>query len=436
MSSFIKKSFSQAVFDFFALLSSHALGTFFNIGINLSVTKFLVPADYGIIATLLFLFSLGGWLFDWGAEQALLATDENNFYNACQTHAGLRSVTALTVAAAAMFYILTFSSSNKTILNSLELLCLGFVCEKLASTYKIILEKTGKLKTLALLEFSISSVSAVAVLILAIQGFGAVALAAGNFLQRGLLLVGYAWRVGKFITPVFKPKKFYSLLQTFGIANFIAASFGLVIYDFMPFLIGRIAGLTQAGLYARAFSIATMPLIASAIFGRIFNTVCAQNLFNFTELSRWFCLLQVSKGLLIIPGQLFLLATSPWWSAILFTESQWQGFLPVYTALALYGLARAFYDDVTCSISIGFKNPWVFTFAQALHALLILTLAPVAIAYGNALGGAACMAASMLLVALLFWRKIFHFLGLETRSFLRLGSSTLYKTFTKFIAQK
>lgn len=429
----LKKNYSQALFDFFALISSHIFGTFFNVGVSLFVTKFLAPTDYGIVASQLFLFSFCGWFFDWGAEQTLLATDIKNIETAGQIHAGLRVITSLIVILLVALSIgFKFITHKPTIL-VLTLLCAGFVCEKLSLTYKILLEKSGALQKLASLELFASMLMPLTVLLLATYGFGPVALVSGQLVQKGLLLLGYIYGNKKLIRPLFDTKQYLNFLKTFGFPNFMAASFGLVIYDFMPFLIAQIAGVAQAGLYARAFTIATMPLIGSAVFGRIFNTVCAQNLFESKTLAHWFCVLQCSKFLLIVPAQLLLIFTSPWWSNLLFGSGRWGGFILVYTMLAAYGLARAFYDDVTCAISVGFKNPWVFTFAQGLHAILIICCAPLSIFYWQATGAAVFMALSMSLVCLLFWQKIFHFLGLSLRSFARAGSITLYKGLKKFV---
>jgi O-antigen/teichoic acid export membrane protein len=427
-----KKNYPEAVADFFALISSHMLGTVFSIAISVATMRFLRPCDYGLFASSLFLFSLFGWLFDWGLEQALLATSPQDFAKACSAHLALRVAASLFACILVAGGILTGCATDCMQMQVLAILCAAFGCEKVGLSYKTMLEKTGQLKKLARLEFTAGLVGAISALLFAMRGHGAASLAGQYFLQRALQLLGYLVQCRQVVVPQFDLKIYASFFKSFGLPSFLSATFGLVIYDFMPFLIARIAGVQEAGLYARAFSIATMPLIGSAVFGRIFNTACAQNIFDAAALARWFAVLQISKACLILPAQLLLIYTSAWWSNILFAQ-KWAGLVPVYVVLAFYGLARAFYDDVTAVISVGFKNPWVFTFTQACHALLVLLLAPGLIFQFKALGAALLMAASMSLITGIFWQKIFNFLGLEFRSFLLLGRQTLYAAGIDFV---
>ncbi len=427
-----KKTLVQVGFDIAVLIVSNFSGTAFSIFFSILMTRFLLPVDYGFIASKLFIFSLLNWLSDWGFEQALLAWSDGDFLKAAGTHLSMRFAFGfLPVIILSILWLFNLRAIEQSFIVLLVLAC-SFFFQKVGFTFKTVLEREGRLKRLAGLELFASIFSIFLAFCMAMRGFGALSLAGQLFVERAILLVGYFFACEQRIIFNFDlviAKKFFS---TFGLPSTLSATFGLAIYDFMPFLIDRLSGVAEAGLYARSFSIATMPLMITGVFGRISNSLYCQNQFDQMALSKWFCSLQLLKGFLIVPAQLFLMITVPWWSTKLFS-GRWAGLSQVYLILAIYGLVRSFYDDSTNLISIGFKAPWKFTESQAIHFLMIMTCGPILVYLFRAKGGAFAMAISMLLVTVRFWTIIFKFLALSVNKFFNLACSTLYFSASQFL---
>lgn len=426
-----KKTSIQAGFDLLALMASNFSGTAFSVIFSILMTRFLLPSDYGLVASNLFIFTLFNWISDWGLEQALMAWSDGDFFRAAGVHLTMRFAFGLIpIFFLTVFWLFGFCSFDRFFI--LLVLAGSFFFQKIGFTFKTVLEKFGTLRPLAGLEFAASTVAVFCAFCMAVRGFGALSLAGQLFIERFILFFGYFFACSHKISFCFDRGIGQKFLMSFGIPLSLSATFGLAIYDFMPFLIDKISGVAQAGLYARSFSIATMPLMITGVFGRIANTIYTQNQFDKASLSKWFSALQVLKSVLIIPAQICLMLSSPWWSNLLFS-GRWAGFWKVYIILAIYGLVRSFYDDSTNLISIGFKNPWKFTTNQAVHFCLIIFLGPVSVFYAGALGGAFAMAISMIFVTIRFWRIIFHFLALSPNKFFNLGLSTLYLAAIEFV---
>lgn len=426
-----KKTSLEAGFDLLALMIGNFSGTAFSVIFSILMTRFLLPSDYGFVASNLFIFTVFNWLSDWGLEQALLAWSESDFYKAAGVHLTIRFIFgSVPIIFLIGLWFFGFCSFDRFFI--LFVLACSFFFQKIGFTFKTVLEKFGKLKALAGLEFAASTVAVFCAFCMAVRGFGTLSLAGQLFIERLILFFGYFFASDGKIGFCFDAKIARKFLTNFGIPLSLAATFGLAIYDFMPFLIDKVSGVTQAGLYARSFSISTMPLMITGVFGRIANTIYAQNQFDKAALAKWFACLQTLKAIFIIPSQLFLIFTSPWWSNALFA-GKWAGFWQVYAILAIYGLARSFYDDTTNLISIGLKKPWQFTRNQAVHFSLIMLMGPAFVFAGRACGGALAMAFSMSIVTVRFWRIIFKFLELNLNKFFNLARSTLYLALVEFV---
>lgn len=427
------KTKSQAVIDFIALMTGHVAGTGVSIVFSILTTRFLVPADYGVVASQLFVVSVFGWISDWGLEQALLAWPGKNLEQAAGVHLTLRIISGLMPIV--WFFGLFGIGVRGPASYVFAILAMSFFFQKVGMTYKTVIEKLGQLKRLAGLEFFAAVSGVMCAFFMATKGFGALSLASQLLLERFLLMAGYMLACPKNIVPRFDQSIAKNFLTTFGVASSLSATFGLAVYDFMPFLIEKLASAHEAGLYARSFSIATMPLMVTAVFGRISGTVYTQNQFKAESISKWFCSLQLSKAFFIIPAQLFLMVTCHWWNQALFA-GRWSGLPKIYVILATYGLVRSFYDDATNLISVGFKNPWEFTFNQAVHAVLVILAGPICVAFGGAAGAGLVMALSMTLVTLRFWLIIFDYLTLSFKTFLLSGLRTLYCGVLEFVRRK
>ena len=173
----------------------------------------------------------------------------------------------------------------------------------------------------------------------------------------------------------------------------------------MPFLVGMLSSTHQAGLYAKAFSMATFPVMLTGIFGRLTVPLYTHYQFNIPEMRSIFVKTQAIKMLLLLPTQLIMALYAHSWIPWLL-GSKWLPMIPVYQVMTIYGIARAFFDDVPAVYLYGFKNPWHLTKNQILQSIIVIILGPFFVYYFQALGGALAMSCMLFSASILFWRNV------------------------------
>ena len=401
----------ETVSNFFALAFAQYGSMFCSMFFSLWLTRLLLPADFGLVAIGLFYFSSFNWITEWGWEQGLIAHKEIPVESAASTHFLIRFVLGflplvLFTIGYPWFKTFLFIGQYKILL----LLAVAYWIEKMSYTYRSLLERENRLKNLAAFEILAIILSFSLALLAAQKGAGVVSLVIQRLAEKTVLLVGYWWSSSWKFGISFSFKVVTIFFKTFGFATWLGAVFGLALYDFMPFLIGNIKGPSEAGLYVKAFTLGTFPLMLTAIFSRLTTPLYTRYQMQNNEIRAVFFKAQILKFCMIFPLQLFLVVTADIWIAHLF-GAPWVPMIPLYRLMALYGFCRAFFDDVPNLFSYGFKNPWVLTQNQILQSVVILSFGPFLIYKIGGLGGAITsvfsMMVGMVLIWLVVWKKLF-----------------------------
>jgi len=408
---------SKVVRNFISLSLGQYGGMLCNIGFSIWLTRILSPHDFGLLAMALFYFIFFNWAVEWGWEQGFMAHKEIPLNTAASTHFWIRCVLGLVP-------LLTFSIGyplmEKTVIAGYIPLLLQLAAiywlEKVGLTYRTILERSYRLHTLAGLEFCTVVSSYIVAIIAALNGFGIYSLVLQRFVEKGLISVAYffvsPWKIG-FDFDWNVAKLFF---KTFGIATWLGGIFSLTIYDFMPFLIGMLSTTDQAGLYAKAFSMATFPVMLTGIFGRLTVPLYTQYQFNVPEIRNIFVKTQAIKMILLLPTQLLMALCAHIWIPLLL-GNKWLPMIPIYQVMTIYGIARAFFDDVPAVYLYGFKNPWKLTRSQILQSIVIMALGPVLVYFFQAFGGAIAISCMLVIAAALFWKHVCTTLECDIHSF-------------------
>lgn len=397
---------TKIIRNFISLSLGQYGGMLCNIGFSIWLTRILSPQDFGVLAIALFYLIFFNWLVEWGWEQGFMAHKEVELNKAASTHFWIRACLGL-------IPLLTFSCGYPLFIKtSLApylslLLCLAGIywLEKMGLTYRTILERSYKLDTLAGLEFCTIVTSYLVALLAARNGFGVYSLVLQRLIEKGVVSITYfiasPWKIG-FDFDFHIAKLFF---KSFGIATWLGGIFSLTIYDFMPFLIGMLSTTEQAGLYAKAFSMATFPVMLTGIFGRLTVPLYTHFQCNAPEIRNIFVKTQAIKMIVLLPTQLIMALYAPTWIPLLL-GNKWLAMVSVYQIMTVYGIARAFFDDVPAIYLYGFKSPWQLTRNQILQSIIIALLGPILVFYFQAQGGALAMSCMLLSAAILFWRNI------------------------------
>jgi len=391
-----------------SLLASHYGSMFCSILFTFWLARLLDPADFGRLAIGVFSLDIFNALTDWGWDQAILHENNAELSVVYSTHFFIRfilgSIPLLVVVG--MFFLNTalFSSSIHWIA---FFLAIAFWVEKISLTYKTILEKEYKLHHLAWLEIGALITSFVCAIISVYLGFGPFALVVQRVFEKIILLLGYvlvsSWKYGTAV-DVNLIKKW---IHSFGIATLCGGLVGLFLYDFMATFIGLTKGTTQGGLYARSFKMATLPLIFTAVCGRLTTPLYAKHVGNLAEIKKTFLTAQFLKLCIILPVQLMLVFGAFWWIPILLGK-QWEGAVFLYQLLSLYGFFRSFYDDVPAVFMYGLRQPWIL-FQQHLVQGFTLFFSTIILRFfvEGAILGALVMGIGMIIGVVVLWMRVF-----------------------------
>ncbi len=410
-------SHKQILKNFISLFLGQYGGMACNMLFSIMLTRMLMPQDFGLLAMLLFYFIFFNWIVEWGWEQGFMAHKEIPLDQAASTHFWIRFCLGVIpfITFTSFYYIADFSFIHDHFY-LVMVLCGVYWCEKIGLTYRTILERTYKLNTLAGLEFGNIILSYALACLAASYGWGVWSLVVQRFIDKGFISFAYfcasPWKCGlKFDYRI--ARTFFS---SFGLATWLGGIVSLTIYEFMPFLVGKMCSTYEAGLYAKAFSMATFPVMLTGIFNRLTTPLYAQYQFNTIEIKKIFVRSQTIKMITLIPVQSLMALTAHSWIPWLIGE-KWIPMISVYQVMTLYGILRAFFDDAPGVFLYGFKNPWVLTKSQVLQSLVIIICAPWLVLYFQAWGGALAMGLMLSIAVITFWAKIFRELACSWKDF-------------------
>ncbi|MBL4588318.1 oligosaccharide flippase family protein [Candidatus Babeliales bacterium] len=403
--------------QFIYLFTSQYSGLFVSIAGGIALTRLLDPSAFGIIAAFLFYLTSFNWISEFGWDQGFMVHTEIDLDTAAATHCMIRTVTGLIpVFTFICLKLLGIKFSFQEYFSVLFVLAISYFFEKISLTPKTILERNYQLSSCALLETAATVLSYGVALTCAYKGWGAMSLAMQRLTEKVILCVGYfyvsSWRYS-IRGSLWVVKRF---LITFGLATYLGSLVSLIIYDFMGWFVAWYVNIHDAGLYAKAFNLATFPLIFTAICSRSTIPLYTKYQNDVPAIRNIFIKMQLFKIFLLIPLQIGLVLTSWWWIPK-GLGSQWLLLVPVYNVMAVYGLFRSFFDDVPNVLTYGFRNPWLLTQSQAIQASVIVVFGFMLIPRYQALGSAITMSVSMAIATIYLWYHVLKKLSCTKATF-------------------
>ncbi len=378
---------------------------------SLWLTRLLSPQDYGILAISLFYFAFFNGLAEAGWNEAFMAHKELDLHRAASTHLIVRCILGLLpLCTFLMVYPWVHSYVSADIYMVTLLLAGVYWIEKIGGTYRVILERSYQFERMAKVEFFFSVSSYATAVLAAWYGFGVFSLVIQRFVEMTGYTLGFCflspWKIGF----AFDRDIFRTYVRSFGapmvLSNFLScAATSPWRYDFMPFIVGLVSGTYQAGLFNKALNLALVTMRFTSITSRLASPLYTNHQFDIPQVRNIFIKIQTLKFFLIVPGQIFVAMTAGYWIPYIL-GSQWSLMIPIYQVVAVYGVFRAFFDDVFPILLYGFKDPWQVTKNQAIQAVGILLLGPLFIMTGQAYGGALALVIVMGVATVLLWRVV------------------------------
>lgn len=210
---------------------------------------------------------------------------------------------------------------------------------------------------------------------------------------------------------LFNYSKIYSghvlkIMKKFSLPTFVNNLAGLLLYDFIPFFIAFSQGVVAAGIYAKAFAVAAMPMLLTTVFNRVTTPLYAAKSGCLAECKKIFLKSQGVKFLIMVPIIFFMQLSARFWFCRIF-GNQWLSAQPVFQILCFYVFARSFYDDLGPLVNIAMNKPFLLTKNQLFHAGYTVLILPLIYFSPNLLFIAALHSLGMILASAFLWKSIF-----------------------------
>ncbi len=237
---------------------------------GISITRILLPADYGLVGMILIFWAVGQTLVDSGFGSALI-------WKKNPTPADYSTVFYFNVSISLILYLIFYLIApliagfydEPKLIGLIRVLCLNFILLSFGLIQQVVLQKKVDFKLMSFVNVASSLVAGIVALYMALKGFGSwaivVQILAKSFVTSLLLWVFNKWR------PIFV-FDILSLKELFGYGSKLTAA-GLI-YTIFQYLylniIGKLFPVEALGFYTRASQLQDFPV---KTLGSVFNRV-------------------------------------------------------------------------------------------------------------------------------------------------------------------
>lgn len=244
---------------------------FGNFALGVAVARIVAPKEFGVFAIALVVHTVVVNISDFGVSAALIRDDAERVPASAPT-----IVTISLVASAALGGLVALLSgplarslSSPAAATPIAIMALNLPLAGLTAVPSAMLRREFRMDRIFLADFANLAVSSAVVLVLALQGLGALALAwswvAGQLATTLILL---AYRAGRY-RPGWRPAEARRLLD-FGLPIVGSNLLALLVLNVDYIVVGHVLGARALGLYMLAFNISGW---ASNVFGAVIRSV-------------------------------------------------------------------------------------------------------------------------------------------------------------------
>jgi O-antigen/teichoic acid export membrane protein len=244
---------------------------FGNFALGVAVARIVAPNEFGVFAIALVVHTVVVNISDFGVSAALIRDEAERVPASAPTIVTISLVAsaALGGLVAALSGPLARSLSSPAAATPIAIMALNLPLAGLTAVPSAMLRREFRMDRICLADFANLAVSSAVVLVLALQGLGALALAwswvAGQLATTLILL---AYRAGRY-RPGWKRTEARRLLD-FGLPIVGSNLLALLVLNVDYIVVGRVLGVRALGLYMLAFNISGW---ASNVFGAVIRSV-------------------------------------------------------------------------------------------------------------------------------------------------------------------
>jgi len=308
------------------------------------LARILSPAVFGVVGMVTMFTNFAALFIDMGFGVALIQkkeADDEHFSSVFWLNLGIGCFLYVLFFFMAPLFSIFFHQPQLTIL--VRVICLSFIISSLTSVQSNLLVRELKFKQKVLFNWISVLLGYSVAFILAIRGYGVWAVvwmtivtASSNSL---LYWISSAWRPS-FLFNTSKIKE----LSKFGFNVLGDTSVNYWSRNFDNFIIGRVLGSTELGLYTRAYSLMLLPLRnISSVITKVMFPAFSKKQDDVASIKRHY--LQIIKyiSLVTFPAMISLSLVSKEF-VLLFFGKNWAGMIPVLAILSLVGAVQSIFS--------------------------------------------------------------------------------------------
>lgn len=307
------------------------------------LARILSPSDFGVVSTVTIFTGFATLLIDMGFGVALVQkkdADNEHFSSVFWLNLGIGCLLYCLFFLAAPIISNFFKVPQITIL--VRVICLSFIINSLTSVQSNLLVRELKFKQKVIFNW-ISIITGYSVAFyLAFSGYGVWAIVWMTIVTSAVNSVLYWLASDWFPSFVFNLKKIKELSR-FGLNVLGDTSINYWSRNFDNFIIARVLGSTELGLYTRAYSLMLLPLKnISSVITKVMFPAFSKKQDDIPAIKGYYLLIIRYIALLTFPAMIGLSLVSKEFVLLFFGES-WAGMIPVLSILSLVGAVQSIF---------------------------------------------------------------------------------------------
>lgn len=341
------------------------------------LARLLTPEEYGVVALAQMVTTLFGLVADFGFSQRTLLRDELNdevISTFFWTSVGVAA--ALALLAIPLGFLLTRLYDNPGLMAITGALGLTGLLATSGAQHRALLVRRLQMVPLSYVDIATAAAGSCAAILAAWQGAGAWALVFGALLSSSLQTFA-VWRLEPWRPRLIWHNQHFTEAIAFGSRLYLFGIGNHLIQNLPVFVIGRVWGVHEAGLYNRAHHLLSLPLniITTPLTTLMFSILARIRTDRSAYIARY---LDGLEALLLTctPIALLSLLVTPEIIHLLLGE-QWSGAAPVMQALSV----------IVVLSPVVYSFGWIFVSMERMSELVRVSLPSWILTIGMVLAG-------------------------------------------------
>lgn len=308
---------------------------------SIFLARILTPSIFGIVSMVTIFSNFAALFIDLGFSAALIQKKEitdAHYSSVFWLNVGIGFLMYLIFYVCAPLISLFYNQPELTLL--IRVICLSFIVSSFASVQANILIKELHFKKKVIINWIAMLIGYALAFIMAYQGYGVWSLVMMTLLTAILNSILY-WFVSKWVPLFIFEWKKVKELSHYGL-NFLGeASVNYWSRNFDNFIIAKVLGSTDLGIYTRAYSLMLLPLRnVSTIITKVMFPAFSKKQDDIQVLKKYYLSIIQHIALITFPLMIGLSIVSREF-VLLFFGSQWSAMIPVLSILSGLGAIQS-----------------------------------------------------------------------------------------------